>query len=378
MGFAQNSIVTSIYDMALRRSNWDVVLDLMTGALPGCLLLLRVDDMVTGGNLAFASRGLSPDGISQFINHFAELNPFVARQAEIAPLLVFQDDQLLSRKESGDSSFVRDWLDKQGDFGAATGMVLLREGTRQLVLEVRYAERAGAELRDRVTNCLNELSGHFQRAFEISRRARFSNSPGYLDGVVDDLPFAIFFVNAEMQIQYCNANADALRRTAGGPFKTADGVLRAADPEADAALRRAVTRAIATRRSPSSALQILPKQGEEHYFATVRPAARTGYQGQLHDVVLEPSPLVMLILHGSREAASLPSDLLWRAFSFSDAEASLAEALLAGDTLADYARFKAVSKQTLRNQLVGVMRKTGTNRQAELISLLTRLSLTCL
>jgi DNA-binding CsgD family transcriptional regulator len=36
-----------------------------------------------------------------------------------------------------------------------------------------------------------------------------------------------------------------------------------------------------------------------------------------------------------------------------------------------------VAKQTLRNQLVGVMRKTGTRRQSELVSLLTRLSLTC-
>lgn len=35
-------------------------------------------------------------------------------------------------------------------------------------------------------------------------------------------------------------------------------------------------------------------------------------------------------------------------------------------------------KQTLRNQLVGVMRKTGTRRQSELVLLLTRLALTCL
>ena len=72
-----------------------------------------------------------------------------------------------------------------------------------------------------------------------------------------------------------------------------------------------------------------------------------------------------------------PADLLWRAFSLTDSEANLAEALLNGETLADFARERAVSKQTLRNQLVGVMRKTGTRRQSELVALLTRLSLTC-
>ena len=59
-------------------------------------------------------------------------------------------------------------------------------------------------------------------------------------------------------------------------------------------------------------------------------------------------------------------------------EAKLAEALLNGSTLAEFAKDREVSKQTLRNQLVGLMRKTGTRRQSELVSLLTRLSLTAL
>ena len=61
-----------------------------------------------------------------------------------------------------------------------------------------------------------------------------------------------------------------------------------------------------------------------------------------------------------------------------DAEAQLAEALVKGATLADFAQEREVSKQTLRNQLVGVMRKTQTRRQSELVSLLTRLAVTCL
>ena len=92
----------------------------------------------------------------------------------------------------------------------------------------------------------------------------------------------------------------------------------------------------------------------------------------------EISDLFEEVVHGSLEIAALPMDLLWRAFSLTESEARLAEALLAGATLADFAKERAVSKQTLRNQLVGVMRKTGTRRQSELVSLLTRLALTCL
>ena len=84
----------------------------------------------------------------------------------------------------------------------------------------------------------------------------------------------------------------------------------------------------------------------------------------------------MLVVHGSHEVASLPIEMLWRAFSLTESEARLAEALVNGSTLADFAKVREVSKQTLRNQLVGVMRKTGTRRQSELVSLLTRLALT--
>jgi DNA-binding CsgD family transcriptional regulator len=107
-----------------------------------------------------------------------------------------------------------------------------------------------------------------------------------------------------------------------------------------------------------------------------RQASRNAAAYDLHDAVLDPGPLVMLIIHGNHDAA-LPMDLLWRAFGLTESEATLAEALLAGATVADHAQEREVSKQTLRNQLVGIMRKTGTKRQAELLSLLTRLSLSC-
>ena len=129
---------------------------------------------------------------------------------------------------------------------------------------------------------------------------------------------------------------------------------------------------------PTSVLQLSRPDSDERHFAIARLATRAGQHYQLHDAVLDTGPLVMLVVHGSLEMSSLPTDLLWRAFSLTDSEARLAEALLNGATLADFAKEREVSKQTLRNQLVGVMRKTGTRRQSELVSLLTRLALTCL
>jgi DNA-binding CsgD family transcriptional regulator len=377
MGYAQNSLTSAIYDMALGRSSWDAILDIISASFPGSLVLVSGDDLVSRSNLVFSSRGLVPSAVSSYVSTYAALNPGLDGIGALAPFQVFHDDQILSREEMRKSPYWIEWLGRQGPYDAGTGVVLLREGARQLTLEIRY--RSGdAETRERVAQVLGEAAQHFGRAFEISARSRFSAGRGYLDNVVEDLPFSVFFVDQDLRIQYANFAAESLRRLPGGPFSSADGVLRAADPTADQRLRQTVERTVTSKRAPAAVLQFNRPDGAERYFAIARLAQRDGQHYQLHDAILDPGPLVMLVVHGSLELASLPMDLLWRAFSLTESEAKLAEALLGGATLADFAKEREVSKQTLRNQLVGVMRKTGTRRQSELVSLLTRLALTCL
>lgn len=377
MGFSQNSLTSCIYDMALGRSNWDSILDILAGSLPGCVITASADNTSTGTNLAFAERGVPPSAVASYIATYAGLNPLLAASADVATHQVFHDEQLVDRAAAARTRFHTEWVSRLGDFGASTGVVVLREGARQLTVEVRYPQHRQAELRPRITNVLSEAAHHFDRAFEITRRTRFANGHGYLDTVVADLPFTVFFVGDDMRIHYSNFQAESLRRQHSGPFNSADGILRASDERADAQLRQLVLKVISSKRAPTSVQQITLSGIEQRYFAIARLAVRNGQHYQLHDAILDPGPLVMLVVHGSLEMSSLPTDLLWRAFSLTDSEARLAEALLNGATLADFAKEREVSKQTLRNQLVGVMRKTGTRRQSELVSLLTRLALIC-
>lgn len=377
MGYSQNSLISCIYDMALGRSNWDGILDILSAQFPGCLVLVSGDDLVGRANIAFAQRGLPPAAVSAYVSTFSALNPWLEGQAALAPHQVFHDEQLLARDRVKTTPYWTDWLAKQGTYDAGTGVVILREGARQLTIEIRYPS-SQVEIRERAAAVLGEAAQHFGRAFEISARSRFSAGRGYLDHVVEDLPFSVFFVDADLRVHYTNFAADNLRRQNHGPFSSADGILRAIDPEADASLRQMVQRTVNSKRTPTSVLQLSRPDHDERYFAIARLAVRDGQHNQLHDAILDPGPLVMLVVHGSLEIAALPMDLLWRAFSLTESEARLAEALLAGATLADFAKEREVSKQTLRNQLVGVMRKTGTRRQSELVSLLTRLALTCL
>ncbi len=377
MGFTQNRLTATIYDLALGRAGWEDILDILSSSFPGCLVLVSADDLAGRKNLGLAQRGLQPAAAAEYTARYAPQNPWLEHAGEVPLYQVYQDTQLMDRKSVLATPFANDWLLKQGDFAAGTGVAILREGTRQLTVEVRYPTHAG-DLRDSATRILGDAAPHFGRAFEILARGRFASGGGYIDSLVDDLPFSVFFVTENMRIQHCNAQANAMRLQNAGPFSTSDGFLRTRDGETDVLLRQMVSKAAASKRAPTSVLQITPADGGPRHFAIARQATHNAHIFGLHDLVLGAGPLVMLVVHGGEDTTTLPVDLLWRTFSLTDAEASLTEALVNGDTLADFAKKSAVSKQTLRNQLVGVMRKTGTKRQSELVALLTRLSFSCI
>ncbi len=67
------------------------------------------------------------------------------------------------------------------------------------------------------------------------------------------------------------------------------------------------------------------------------------------------------------EPSRIPAEALARLFALTPAEARLLVALVDGYSLDEIAEQFAVSKNTLRNQLNQVFRKTDTNKQSELV-----------
>jgi DNA-binding CsgD family transcriptional regulator len=71
-----------------------------------------------------------------------------------------------------------------------------------------------------------------------------------------------------------------------------------------------------------------------------------------------------------------PSDgMLQQVFGLTKSEARVAHRLMCGESLQGIAKATGVSVDTIRTQTKSVFAKTGTNRQAELVGLLTRLAM---
>ena len=93
------------------------------------------------------------------------------------------------------------------------------------------------------------------------------------------------------------------------------------------------------------------------------------------DMSIEESWRCIMILDDASLPLPMDVDLLWKALGLTPAESDLVEDLLGGRTLGDCAAARSASKQSMRNMLLSIMRKTDTHRQTQLVSLLTRLAI---
>jgi DNA-binding CsgD family transcriptional regulator len=84
-------------------------------------------------------------------------------------------------------------------------------------------------------------------------------------------------------------------------------------------------------------------------------------------------PLAMLVMSEIRRGHAVPSRVLHQLFSLTPAESGLANWLLTGRSINEYADERSVSIETARTQLKAILSKTGMRRQAELVAYMARL-----
>lgn len=245
-------------------------------------------------------------------------------------------------------------------------------------IEFRFPCRRADQLRPELARLMQAIAPDLVLAFRIAHLVgRLAATERLNDALLELLPFPALLLDRRGGLRRSNGHGNSLLAQGNAIVAGADGRIHAVNRAANAELHGVFEgRRTACAGSSAKAVVVSVLSGEERMLMTLRHPAGAGDHAMeaATDVAQEEEPATILVAHRTGGPLSLQRGLLEGAFALTGKEADLAQSLLNGESIGAYAVRRRMSKQTLRNQLSSILRKTGTKRQAELIGLLTRLA----
>lgn len=210
---------------------------------------------------------------------------------------------------------------------------------------------------------MRRLLPHLRQAYDVGRRLGTSAAAhDALESALDWLADGVALVGSDGRLRYVNASLQAMARRNDG-IRIRRGVLELADVAARGRFAAALA-AIARRNNgdpdatPADFALGRPA-GNPAYLVSVRPLARTGHAAHAAQAIV--------FVHDPLQRGAGMSGPLREMFGLTEAEATFAQALREGSSLAGYARERRLSLNTVYTHLRRIKEKTGSNSLPELI-----------
>ena len=185
----------------------------------------------------------------------------------------------------------------------------------------------------------------------------------------------ILIIDGDNRVCNLNRRAQTMASQMNTFFISAERQFHALDLASEAALKSALHALKAGSRQVSDIITLWNRERSSRVFVALAKLERkTPHQAFPIQRFEAGQDHIALLIHDVDQQPDLAPDILWKAYGLSNAECELALRLLRGDTIGEVAFENGVSKQTLRNQLSSIMKKTSTSRQTQLVSLLTKLA----
>jgi DNA-binding CsgD family transcriptional regulator len=212
---------------------------------------------------------------------------------------------------------------------------------------------------------LDRLVPHFNRALRLMEVTQAATRADDLAAAGQDAAsLAVIAVDKAARLLHCNRTGEALLKAAQ-VLRVGHGIVACASEEEEKGFASALE-IVANTGRPVNLLLCNRARPDERYSVTLTPQPRQG------DFPLngETGGVLCLVVPLDHRRMATTSQLM-QLFALSAAEARLARAMAAGDTLDAYAVENDLKLPTVKSQLHAVFEKTGTDRQAALVRLIT-------
>ncbi len=358
MFFSNLEIVDRVYEASVIAEKWPQLLMDLSGNFHG-----------NGGVLfAFTPHGtqkwiVSPDlqsNYEEFIRDgWADINQRPARLAKLGHPGFATDLDVFTFEEIENDRVYSEFYSSH-DMGWAAGTMIPVPSGETLVFSFERAFRKGP-FEDHEVMALDALRPHLARAALLSSRLEFERAQAMTAVLVAvGLPAAV--LRWKGKLYAANPQFEELI-----PDLVGDGRNRVflTEPSADALLTDALERLTSKNvAGQSRSIPIPARDNHSTMIFHVLPLRRQAYD-------IFSQGLALLIVTPVDRKAVPTAEVLQGLFDLTPAEARVARGIAEAQSIDAIALANGVSRETIRTQLAAVLGKTGLNRQAQLVALLS-------
>jgi DNA-binding CsgD family transcriptional regulator len=364
---AFGNLVESIYDMALEPALWRGLLERLAQTFGANAIGFEQENMERGTGTALAL-GVDDTFLSSYFEYYSGRN--ILRRLEnprekmrnFVPTITVDEEQL-PKPEFMRTEFYADFLRPARLHSLMTLGLWSRDVNFGGLTIFRPATRSGFERADITLG--EALQPHLIRAFRLSEKlaeSRMLNDG--LSTALDRSPYGLLVLSADGRVRHANAAAQRMLAEPGG-ISVLGGKLVASDAADSQRLQAMVAAAGAAGRTGNATS--IRRRGERSPLSVVAaPVAAERFS------LFHAEPGVVVCVSDPDAASSVSESFLRDLFGLTGAQARVARALMEGQTLREAAETLGLSFNTVRVHLARIFEKTGANRQAELVGLITR------
>lgn len=363
-----SQILDTVYDSAVFAERWPQALDKLQQAFD-CTCVALIDRNLRTLEARVDTSGVDASSQREFLDFWSARDPVRQRTRSWRPGAIDLDHQIVPRSEILASDYYNGFM-KPRDMHALMRLTLAHRNQFLTIISLVRPRSAGEFDQATVEQC-RVLMPHLQRASSIRFQAEHAATMlGGLSDVAERSATAVLLLERNGQVKFANRAARAM--AAAGAFLLRSDQVAFPDRNDEVAFQRLVagaTGAIEDFVAPrGGVIRLARRSGETSYTVTVAPVRReASWAGN------EPMALVLI---ADPSLTPMPSrEALSQLFGFSASELRVAERLMTGDSPEQAATFLEVKTSTVRWHLASMYRKTGTNRQAELVRLLLSLAM---
>jgi DNA-binding CsgD family transcriptional regulator len=264
------------------------------------------------------------------------------------------------------SEFYNDCLLPNDLTHSLAGVVACGRDEALMLTVMRRDRRRDWEESDR--RVLGVLVPHMARAQQAQERLRMLEAG---EAAINLLQIGTLLLGTDGTVVFQNHAAERAVVHARDGLVLRNGRIGAVDRDADAALRRLITCALAVDRSLGVAPDVLvPRPSQRRpYLVTASPLRQS-----LGPFIGMMRPVALVLVTDPELRSPVAAETLRQGYKLTPKEATLALALADGHTLERAAERLGIRYETARTHLRRILSKTQTSRQAELAALIERVS----